>query len=52
MSLKQEIDEEELHALENDMTGKVLLASWRGTRFEVIQVLRRVSDLKLPSTRV
>jgi hypothetical protein len=26
------------------MTGKILLASWRGTRFEVVQVLREVCD--------
>lgn len=59
---KGEIAEEELKALEMDMTGKVclpislfenwnlnesylqiMLASWRGTRFEVMQVLREVS---------
>ncbi|EPQ56573.1 DnaJ-domain-containing protein [Gloeophyllum trabeum ATCC 11539] len=36
--------EEELRALEMDVTGKILLASWRGTRFEVVQVLREVVD--------
>ncbi|TFK51838.1 DnaJ-domain-containing protein, partial [Heliocybe sulcata] len=36
--------EEELRALEMDVTGKILLASWRGTRFEVVQVLREVAD--------
>ncbi|KZT27938.1 DnaJ-domain-containing protein [Neolentinus lepideus HHB14362 ss-1] len=34
--------EEELRALEMDVTGKIFLASWRGTRFEVVQVLREV----------
>lgn len=64
MQAKDEVDEEVLHAMEEDMTGKVyifhttcllmydyinhlvsqiLLASWRGTRFEVVQVLREVS---------
>jgi hypothetical protein len=36
-------DEEELRAMEMDMTGKMLLASWRGARLEVVQVLREVS---------
>ena len=40
--LKGEASEEELKALEIDMTGKIMLASWRGTRFEVVQVLREV----------
>jgi hypothetical protein len=39
---KGEIAEEELRALEMDVTGKIMLASWRGTRFEVVQVLREV----------
>lgn len=39
---KGEAGEEELKALEMDMTGKMLLASWRGARLEVIQVLREV----------
>ena len=39
---KGEASEEELKALEIDMTGKIMLASWRGTRFEVVQVLREV----------
>ena len=38
-------DEEELKALEIDVTGKIMLASWRGTRFEVVQVLREVRVL-------
>ncbi|KAI6041240.1 X-domain of DnaJ-containing-domain-containing protein [Pisolithus marmoratus] len=41
---KGEVGEDELRALEEDMTGKILLASWRGTRFEVVQVLREVVD--------
>lgn len=43
LSSKGEVDEEELKAMELDMTGKIMLASWRGTRFEVVQVLREVS---------
>lgn len=39
-----EIPEEELKALEEDVTGKIMLASWRGTRFECVQVLREVCD--------
>ncbi|KAG0709308.1 X-domain of DnaJ-containing-domain-containing protein [Suillus ampliporus] len=41
---KGELDEEVLRALEQDVTGKIMLASWRGTRFEVVQVLREVVD--------
>ncbi|OJA09543.1 hypothetical protein AZE42_01149 [Rhizopogon vesiculosus] len=44
LQAKGEIDEEELRALEQDVTGKIMLASWRGTRFEVVQVLREVVD--------
>lgn len=44
LQTKGEAAEEELRALEMDMTGKLLLASWRGTRFEVMQVLREVCD--------
>lgn len=40
---KGEVPEEEMKELEKDVTGKLLLASWRGTRFEVVQVLREVS---------
>ena len=40
---KGDASEEELKALEFDVTGKIMLASWRGTRFEVVQVLREVS---------
>lgn len=42
--IKGDASEEELKALEIDVTGKIMLASWRGTRFEVIQVLREVVD--------
>lgn len=42
LAAKGELAEEELRALEEDVTGKIMLASWRGTRFEVIQVLREV----------
>ncbi|KAI0286079.1 X-domain of DnaJ-containing-domain-containing protein [Russula aff. rugulosa BPL654] len=42
--LKGDASEEELKALEIDVTGKIMLASWRGTRFEVVQVLREVVD--------
>ncbi|KAG8904933.1 hypothetical protein FRB99_000987 [Tulasnella sp. 403] len=40
----EEVAEEELRAMEEDLTGKILLASWRGTRFEVSSVLREVCD--------
>jgi len=48
---KGEAAEAELKVLEEDLTGKILLASWRGTRFEIGQVLREVCDkvLKDPS---
>lgn len=42
--LKGDASDEELKALEIDVTGKIMLASWRGTRFEVVQVLREVVD--------
>ncbi|KAI0832088.1 DnaJ-domain-containing protein [Trametes gibbosa] len=44
LQAKGELGEEELRALEEDVTGKIMLASWRGTRFEVSQVLRGVVD--------
>ncbi|KAI0339673.1 DnaJ-domain-containing protein [Trametopsis cervina] len=47
---KGEIDEAELRALEEDMTGRIMLASWRGTRFEVVNVLREVVDKVLKDT--
>ncbi|KAK2463570.1 hypothetical protein APHAL10511_004321 [Amanita phalloides] len=39
-----DMPEEGLRALEMDMAGKMMLASWRGARLEVIQVLREVID--------
>ena len=42
MQEKGEVDEAELRALEEDVTGKIMLASWRGTRFGVNNVLREV----------
>ncbi|KAI1791841.1 DnaJ-domain-containing protein [Ganoderma leucocontextum] len=44
LQARGELAEEELRALEEDVTGKIMLASWRGTRFEVSQVLREVVD--------
>ncbi|KAH0836701.1 X-domain of DnaJ-containing-domain-containing protein [Lanmaoa asiatica] len=71
LQAKGEVTEEILHAMEEDMTGKVyihatrrftysyhhlalqiLLASWRGTRFEVVQVLREVVDNVLKDREV
>ncbi|KAH9004499.1 X-domain of DnaJ-containing-domain-containing protein [Lactarius hatsudake] len=42
--LKGDVCEEELKALEIDVTGKIMLASWRRTHFEVVQVLREIVD--------
>ncbi|KAJ3511602.1 hypothetical protein NMY22_g15600 [Coprinellus aureogranulatus] len=42
--IRGDVPEEELRALEMDVTGKILLASWRGARLEVITVLREVCD--------
>jgi len=39
---KGELDESEAKALEEDLSGKLLLVSWRGTRFEISNVLREV----------
>jgi len=44
LQARGEIPEEELKALEEDVTGRIMLASWRGTRFECVQVLREVCD--------
>ncbi|CAD6905038.1 unnamed protein product [Tilletia controversa] len=41
---KGDIGEEEMRELEMDMSGKMLLVTWRGTRFEVNNVLRKVCD--------
>lgn len=48
LQAKGDLDEEELRALEEDVTGKIMLASWRGTRFEVTQVLREVRCRAIP----
>jgi hypothetical protein len=45
---KGDTSQEELKALEYDVTGKIMLASWRGTRFEVVQVLREVRLVSPP----
>ncbi|KAG7094083.1 hypothetical protein E1B28_007702 [Marasmius oreades] len=52
LQAKGELAEEELRALEMDVTGKIMLASWRGARLEVTQVLREVVEnvLKQPGT--
>lgn len=52
LQLKGEVTEEEMRALEEDITGKIMLASWRGTRFEVVQVLREVVDAVLKEPNV
>ncbi|KZT67320.1 DnaJ-domain-containing protein [Daedalea quercina L-15889] len=52
LQAKGEIPEDELRALEEDVTGKIMLASWRGTRFEVVQVLREVADNVLKDPEV
>ena len=44
LQAKGEIPEDELKALEAEMSGKMLLATWRGTRWEVMGVLRKVCD--------
>jgi len=44
LQARGEVPEEELKALEEDVTGRIMLASWRGTRFECVQVLREVCD--------
>ncbi|QRV74203.1 X-domain of DnaJ-containing [Ceratobasidium sp. AG-Ba] len=49
---KGEAAEADLRALEMDLTGKILLASWRGTRWEVSQVLREVCDKVLEEPNV
>jgi len=52
LQAKGDLDENELRALELDVTGKIMLASWRGTRFEVVQVLREVVDKVLKDREV
>lgn len=41
---KGNLTDEELQQLEQDVNGKMLLATWRGTRWEVSSVLRQVLD--------
>ncbi|MCO5588303.1 hypothetical protein L7F22_042258 [Adiantum nelumboides] len=41
---KGDVDEEEMRKLEQDMSSKMLLATWRGARSEVNGVLRKVCD--------
>ncbi|KAI3625126.1 hypothetical protein CBS9595_000487 [Malassezia furfur] len=41
---KGDLSDEEMQKLEQDMQGKMLLATWRGTRWEVNSVLRQVVD--------
>ncbi|KIO34080.1 hypothetical protein M407DRAFT_240722 [Tulasnella calospora MUT 4182] len=48
----EEFPEEELRALEEDLTGKILLASWRGTRYEVGNVLREVCERVLKEPEI
>lgn len=44
---KGDVPEDELRQLEQEMSGKMLLATWRGTRWEVTGVLRKVCDALL-----
>ncbi|KAI6041065.1 hypothetical protein EDC04DRAFT_2671548 [Pisolithus marmoratus] len=37
-------DEHERRTLVEDTVGKILLACWRGVKFEIMQVLREVVD--------
>ncbi|WFD33042.1 hypothetical protein MSPP1_004099 [Malassezia sp. CBS 17886] len=41
---KGDLPDEELRTLEQEMSGKMLLATWRGTRWEIGSVLRQVCD--------
>lgn len=41
---KGDLTEEEMAQLEQDVNGRMLLATWRGTRWEVNGVLRHVCD--------
>lgn len=41
---KGDVPEDEMAKLEAEMSGKMLLATWRGTRWEVTGVLRKVCD--------
>lgn len=39
-----DLDEEKMRQMEQNMNGKMLLATWRGTRWEITSVLRQVCD--------
>lgn len=41
---KGEVAEEELKKMEEEMSGKMLLVAWKGSKFEVSNVLRQVVD--------
>ncbi|PLW50603.1 hypothetical protein PCANC_06961 [Puccinia coronata f. sp. avenae] len=41
---KGEVAEEEMEKLNKDLVGKLLLISWKGTRFESGAILRQVAD--------
>lgn len=41
---KGEVAEEELRKMEEEMSGKMLLVAWKGSKFEVSNVLRQVVD--------
>jgi X-domain of DnaJ-containing len=49
---KGDLDEEALKELEMEMSGKMLLVTWRGTKWEVSNVLRKVCDRVLNDKRV
>lgn len=42
--LKGEMGEDEMKQLEEDMSGKLLLVAWKGSKFELSGVLRQVVD--------
>lgn len=39
-----EVPEDEMKALESDLSGKMLLVAWKGSKFELSAVLRQVVD--------
>ena len=39
-----EVDEDEIKQMETDMSGKMLLVAWKGSKFELSAVLRQVVD--------
>ncbi|KAI5477018.1 hypothetical protein MNV49_006976 [Pseudohyphozyma bogoriensis] len=41
---KGELDEEEMKKIEMDLSGKLLLVAWKGSKFELSSVLRNVVD--------